>query len=167
MNLLGAPEESRLARTIRRLIELLAFAASAIAPPLSRIALALPFIRSGFTRWDGFLSLSAGTTYLFEESFKLHVFGSVYDLPAPDFLALLVAVAEIMLPIMLVFGFATRLAALALLVMTGVIQLIFPEGWANFHLYWAALAIAVIAFGPGKLSIDHLLDVWLRRSRSR
>ncbi|TIO99853.1 MAG: DoxX family protein, partial [Mesorhizobium sp.] len=48
--------------------------------------------------------------------------------------------------------------ALALLIMTGVIQLVVPEGWANFHLPWAALAVAIIAVGPGPLSLDRLLD---------
>ncbi len=42
--------------------------------------------------------------------------------------------------------------------MTGVIQLIVPEGWANFHLPWAALAVAIIAAGPGPLSLDHVLE---------
>ncbi|CDM60627.1 MULTISPECIES: DoxX family protein [Rhizobium] len=128
-----------------------------IAPPVLRIALALPFLRSGLTRWDGFLSLSPGTLFLFEEQFRLHIFGGEYVLPAPDQLALLTATAEIVLPILLIFGLATRFAALSLLVMTGVIQLVFPDGWANFHLYWAALALGVIAIGPGAISGDYLL----------
>jgi putative oxidoreductase len=126
-----------------------------IAPPVLRIALALPFLRSGLTRWDGFLSLSLGTQFLFEEQFKLHVFGGEYPLPAPDQLALMTAIAEIGLPILLIVGLGTRFAALGLLVMTGVIQLVFPDGWANFHLYWAALAISIIAIGPGVIAIDH------------
>jgi uncharacterized protein len=51
---------------------------SLVAPRVVRIALALPFLRSGFTRWDGFLSISPGTDYLFEEQFKLHIFGGLY-----------------------------------------------------------------------------------------
>jgi putative oxidoreductase len=39
--------------------------------------------------------------------------------------------------------------------MTAVIQLIVPDGWANFHLPWATMAIALIAIGPGRLSLDH------------
>lgn len=130
------------------------FIATLVAPPVLRIALALPFLRSGFTRWDGFLSLSPGTIYLFEEQFKLHIFGGVYDFPAPDQLAFVVAVAEIVLPALLLTGLACRFAALGLLAMTGVIQLVAPDGWANFHLYWAALALAIISLGPGPLSLD-------------
>ena len=64
--------------------------------------------------------------------------------------------AEIVLPILLAFGFLTRWAALGLLCMTAVIQLTYPDGWANFHLYWAAIALAVMTFGPGAISVDRL-----------
>jgi putative oxidoreductase len=76
----------------------------------------------------------------------------------PAAVAFLDGVAEIALPVLLVIGLATRFSALGLLVMTGVIQLVVPEGWANFHLPWAALAVAIIAIGPGGLSLDHLID---------
>jgi len=46
--------------------------------------------------------------------------------------------------------------------MTGVIQLVVPEGWVNFHLPWAGLALAIIALGPGALSLDRLLERWPR-----
>lgn len=129
----------------------------ALAPPVVRLALALPFLRSGITKWDGFLSLSPGAEYLFEEQFKLHLFGAAYDFPAPDKLAFVVGCAEIVLPILLLLGLGTRLAAFGLLFMTAVIQLVAPDGWVNFHLYWAALALAAMALGGGAVSLDHLL----------
>lgn len=147
---------------VHRVIECIRSVALQIAPPLLRIALALPFLRSASTRWDGFLSLSPTTVFLFESQFKLHVFGAVYGFPASDMIALIVAIAEVVLPALLLFGLATRLAALALLVMTGIIQLVFPDGWANFHLYWAALAVAIMALGPGPLSLDRLIERSLR-----
>jgi len=139
-------------------------AALAAAPPLLRIALAVPFFRSGLTKWDGFLSLSPAAVYLFEDEFKLHIFGRAFDFPLPTTVALLDGMAEIILPVLLLAGLVTRFAALALLAMTGVIQLVVPEGWANFHLPWAALAIAIVALGPGRLSLDHLLGT-LRQVR--
>jgi putative oxidoreductase len=138
--------------------------ATTIAPPILRIALAIPFFRSGLTRWDGFLSLSPSAAYLFENMFKVHLFGAAYGFPAPLVVAHLVGSAEIVLPILLVLGLGTRFTALGLLIMTGVIQLVVPDGWANFHLPWASIAIAIIAMGPGWLSIDHLLDRWCRTS---
>jgi putative oxidoreductase len=134
-----------------------------VAPPVLRIALAVPFFKSGLTKWDGFLSLSPAAVFLFEDEFKLHIFGQAHDFPLPTAVAFLDGVAEIALPVLLVIGLATRFSALGLLIMTGVIQLVVPEGWANFHLPWAALAVAIIALGPGGLSVDHLIDMLRRR----
>jgi putative oxidoreductase len=137
-----------------------------VAPPLLRISLALPFFRSGLTRWDGFLSLNAGTVFLFEDQFKLHIFGGLYPFPAPDLSAYIVGIAEIVLPVFLVFGLMTRVTAAGLLIMTGVIQLVYPDGWANFHLYWASISLAIIALGPGKLSMDNLIGRMVHSPRS-
>jgi len=135
----------------------LSLTATLLAQPVLRVALALPFLRSGMTRWDGVLSLSPSTVYLFEEQFRLHILGAEYPIPLPDQVAFLTACAEIGLPILLLLGLATRLSALGLLAMTAVIQLVMPDGWQNFHLYWAALALAIIAMGPGPLALDRLL----------
>ena len=135
-----------------------------LAPPILRIALALPFLRSAMTRWDGPLSLAPATTFLFAQMFKLHILGGEYPIPFPEVMAYVVASVEFVLPTLLILGFATRLAALGLLVMTGVIQLVVPDGWANFHLYWAALALAIVALGAGVLSLDHLVLLAYRRA---
>jgi len=142
---------------VRAAVDRLARLASMLAPPVLRIALAVPFFRSGLTRWDGFLSLTPSTVYLFQHEFKLHIFGAAYGFPDPTLVAFLTGCAEITLPILLVLGFATRFAALGLLAMTGVIELVVPSGWANFHLPWASIALAIIALGPGPLSLDHLI----------
>jgi putative oxidoreductase len=141
---------------VRGATERLARVAGVMAPPVLRVALAMPFFKSGLTKWDGFLSLSPAASFLFEDEFKLHIFGHAYDFPMPEIFAYLDGVAEIVVPLLLIAGLATRFSALALLVMTGVIQLVVPEGWANFHLSWAALAVAIMALGPGRLSLDHL-----------
>ena len=121
-----------------------------------RLTLARPFFASGLTRWDGWFTLSFGTKTLFAEEYKLHIFGSEIPFPAPELVATMASTAEIVLPILLAFGFLTRWAALGLLCMTAVIQFTYPDGWANFHLYWAAMALAVMTFGPGAISIDRL-----------
>ena len=157
--------QSMLVDVVTKATSALTIAAHFAAPPVLRIALAIPFIRSGLTRWDGFLSISPSTSYLFAEMFKLHIFGGEYAFPFPDVVAFLVGSAELALPALLIIGLATRYAALGLLVMTGVIQLVVPDGWMNFHLYWAALALAIIAFGGGPLSIDRLLARSFRKPR--
>jgi putative oxidoreductase len=85
--------------------------------------------------------------------------------PRPDTLAFIVGLAEITLPTLLLTGLATRFSALGLLIMTGVIQLVFPDGWANFHLYWAALALALMGLGSGPVSLDYLINrIRIRRT---
>ncbi len=152
---------------LRAMTALLARIGQVLAPPVLRIALALPFLRSGLTRWDGFLSLNPATPFLFETTFGLHLFGTTLPLPFPEALAWVTAVAEIALPVLLILGLASRFAALGLLAMTGVIQLIFPEAWVNYHLYWAALALGILALGPGNLSADVLIPRFLRASGAR
>jgi putative oxidoreductase len=124
-----------------------------------RFALATPFWFSGLTKWDGFLTLSFGAKTLFAEEFRLHIFGAQIPYPAPELMAALSGVAEIAFPIMLVLGLGARYAALGLLAMTAIIQLTVPDGWANFHLLWAAMALAIMTFGPGPIALDYVLGL--------
>jgi putative oxidoreductase len=121
-----------------------------------RLALALPFWRSGVLKWDGFLQLNDTAIFLFNSEFKLHLPGGPYGFPAPEIVAFAAGSAEIVLPILLVLGLASRLAGLGLLVMTVVVQLTVPDGWP-LHITWAAMALGVMAWGPGRLSLDHLI----------
>jgi putative oxidoreductase len=149
-------------RGIGVLVEWANAAIRAIAQPsltqlVLRFALALPFWRSGVKKWDGFLQLNDVAVFLFSSEFKLHLPGGPYAFPAPATVAFLSGSAEIIFPILLVLGLGTRFAALGLLLMTAVIQLTVPSGWP-IHLTWAAMALALMAFGPGRVSLDHLVS---------
>jgi putative oxidoreductase len=126
-----------------------------------RLGLAVPFWRSGVNKWDGFLQLNDVAVLLFSSEFKLHLPGGPYPFPAPGVMAFIVGSAEILLPILLVLGLATRLVALALLLMTLIVQLTVPTGWP-LHLTWAAMALGIMAWGPGRISLDH----WIERRKS-
>lgn len=132
---------------------------AALALAALRLALAVPFWKSGLTKWDGFLQLSGGAQYLFVDEFRLHIFGQQYPYPFPLVAAHAAGIAELLLPVLLLLGLLTRFSALGILVMTAVIQLTVPEGWANFHLPWAAMALALATFGPGRLSLDYVLGL--------
>lgn len=131
--------------------------AAPLAQLALRIALAVPFFLSGLTKWDGFGQLSESAKYLFQEEFQLHLLGWLVPYPAPDLMAFLAGAAEIVLPALLVIGLGTRWAALGILGMTALIQLTIPEGWANFHLPWAAMALALVAWGGGPLALERLV----------
>ena len=142
----------------------------ALASLALRFALALPFWKSGLTRWDGFLQLRPATLYFYEELYKPTILGKTYAIPYPDIAAWVASFAEILLPAALVIGFATRLSALGLLVMTLVIYATYqslgvsPDQWQTETLPWAAMALALIAYGPGGISIDALIrHSWRRR----
>src|SRR5260370_40694645 len=79
-----------------------------------RIALAVPFWRSGILKWSGFLQLNDTAVLLFSDEFKLHLPGGPYSFPAPEVMAFMSGSVEILAPIFLVLGLATRFTALAL-----------------------------------------------------
>jgi putative oxidoreductase len=86
-------------------------------------------------------------------------------LPVPPALAAyLVSYAEFILPICLVLGFATRFAALGLLIMTALIQIyVLPEALWSVHVYWAAILLLLLTRGPGQISVDHIIRFIARR----
>lgn len=131
---------------------------SAIAHPdlvqaVLRLALAVPFWRSGILKWDGFLQLNDTAVDLFSQEFMLHLPGGPYPFPAPAVMAFLSGCGEIIFPTLLVLGLATRFASLGLLLMTAVVELTVPDGWP-IHITWAAMALAIMRHGPGRLSLD-------------
>ena len=121
-----------------------------------RVALAVPFWRSGILKWSGFLQLNETAVLLFSDEFKLHLPGGPYSFPAPELMAFMSGSVEILAPIFLVLGLATRFAALALLAMTCIVELTVPDGWP-VHITWAAMALGIMAWGPGRLSVDQVI----------
>jgi putative oxidoreductase len=115
----------------------------------ARIFPAVVFWMSARTKVDG-LTIKDSTYFLFDQ---------VYALPLipPVMAAVLTTVAEHVLPVALVLGLFARLSALGLHIMTAVIQIfVFPEVWVT-HGLWAVALLVTLTYGPGRLSLDHLL----------
>jgi putative oxidoreductase len=130
---------------------------------LARMCLAATFWLSGQTKIEGFvadpvaLKLQLGWPHVSPGA--LDLFRTEYALPVlpPELAAVLAATAEHVLPLLLLFGLATRLSALGLLAMTLVIQtFVYPDAWPT-HGIWAALLLYIAARGPGVVSLDHLI----------
>lgn len=118
---------------------------------MARVLPAVVFWQSARTKVDGF-SIRDQTFFLFE-----HVYALPLIPPAPA--AVLATLAEHILPLLLVLGLMSRVSALGLLVMTAVIQIfVFPAAWVT-HGLWAVALLVVLAQGPGRLSLDHLLGL--------
>jgi putative oxidoreductase len=129
-----------------------------------RVALAVPFWKSGILKWNGFLKLSDTAVTLFADEFMLHLPGGPYHYPLPTVMAFLSGCGEIAFPVLLVLGLASRFAALGLLFMTVIVELTVPDGWP-IHITWAAMALGIMAWGPGRLSIDAWLKATFERGR--
>ncbi|WLH11603.1 DoxX family protein [Pseudomonas hefeiensis] len=130
---------------------------------VGRFSIAAVFWKSGQTKIEGLaIDLVDGTFQLglprLADS-TIPLFKSEYALPllSPALAAHLAAVAEHVFPVLILFGLATRFSALALLGMTITIQLfVYPAAYPT-HGTWAAVLLYLMARGPGKLSIDHLI----------
>ena len=111
------------------------------------------FWRSGQTKVvEGTWFQLSDTTY---ELFRTEYAG--VPLP-PEFAAVIANTAEHILPALLLAGLFTRGAALGLLGMTLVIQLVvYPDAWWPEHSLWAALALVLVLRGGGMLSADAML----------
>ncbi len=140
-------------------------------PPARRChSVAAVFWKSGQTKIEGLAidivsgSFELGMPRL--SSSAVDLFRDEYQLPliSPELGATLAALGEHVLPLMLLLGLGTRFAALGLLVMTAVIQLlVYPAAYPT-HGVWAAVLLWLMVRGPGAVSIDHALAV--RRNRS-
>jgi putative oxidoreductase len=107
------------------------------------------FWRSGQTKVEG--------SHVTENAIDL--FRDEYALPLidPALAAKIAAFSEHFFPVLLVIGLASRFSALALLVMTAVIEIfVYPDAWPT-HGVWATCFLIVIARGPSVISLDHLL----------
>jgi len=116
-----------------------------------RFAIAPVFWFSGRTKVDGF-SIKDSTFLLFEREYALPLIPS-------NIAAYMATFAEHLFPVLLVLGLFTRLSAMALLMMTLVIQFfVYPEAWP-IHLTWIAILVPIIANGGGRLSLDRLFKI--------
>src|ERR1700760_1509261 len=131
-----------------------------------RLALAVPFWKSGILKWSGFLKLSDTAVTLFTDEFMLHLPGGPYHYPVPAVMAFLSGCGEVTFPVLLVLGLATRFAATGLLFMTVIVELTVPDGWP-IHITWAAMALGIMAWGPGRISIDYWLNRAIYGTRER
>ncbi len=121
----------------------------------ARLYVSAQFLRSGYikvTSWDA-------TLYLFENE---------YHTPwlSPHDAAVAGAFGELFFPALLVFGLYGRLSAIGLFVVNlmavvSYSQVLLAEGSEaalGQHILWGSLLLALIVYGPGKLSLDYALN---------
>ncbi|MFO1351467.1 MAG: DoxX family protein [Gammaproteobacteria bacterium] len=146
-----------------------------IADLLLRLTVAWAFYASGITRVvseplaNAFgLNVSYPTSLTPTES-TLTLYANEYHVPflTPELAAQIGTAAEIVLPVLIVLGLFGRLGALGLFIFNIVAVVSYPAGmWAAdgsptpglyLHLLWGLMLLIIVAHGPGKISIDHLV----------
>ncbi|MCM2296803.1 DoxX family protein [Rhodoferax sp.] len=150
-------------RLIRQFISLCTHVPNTLLAFVARFSIAAVFWKSGQTKIQGleidivsreftlgWPRLSDSVVDLFRDEYRLPVI-------PPEMAAIMAAFAEHFFPLLILFGMATRLSALALLGMTMTIQLfVYPDAYPT-HGTWAAVLLYLMVHGPGKLSLDHWL----------
>lgn len=119
-----------------------------------RLYLGWIFFKAGLTKirdWDS-------TLLLFQEEYKT-------PLLSPELAAVTGTMGELTLPLLLFVGFLSRPAALGLFIVNLMAVISYPQLFAfdcpaaiNDHRYWGILLLALLVFGPGRLSLDALLQ---------
>jgi putative oxidoreductase len=140
---------TRIARPYNRVVDMVNYS-QPLALLVARFYVAWVFFAAGLTKLRDWES----TLFLFEEE---------YNVPLLPFelAAYLGTAAEILLPVLLVLGIASRFGALALSFVNiiAVVSLaeIAPAALYS-HVIWGLLLLQILLWGAGKISID----AWLK-----
>lgn len=132
----------------RPVIKLLEFCSPAVLLGI-RLYVANVFWQSGVNKFQTWES----TLFLFEYEYKVPVL-------SPTVAAYLGTAAELFFPVLLAIGLAGRFAAVSLFIFNIIAVISYPtlnEAGVAQHQLWGLMLLVPVCFGPGKLSIDHLI----------
>ena len=116
--------------------------------------------------WVAKIFWYSGLTKISSWQSTVFLFKYEYAVPfiSAEIAALMATAMELSMPILLVVGLMSRLAAIPLLCMTIVIQFTYLE--LIDHLYWAILLCTIIFYGAGRYSLDHIISCLISRSKT-
>lgn len=128
-----------------------------------------------FRLWVAVDFWRAGVVKVSDMQSTISLFQYVYHVPLlPAVAAAYLGTAiELITPWFLGFGLLGRLTALFLFVYNIIAVISYPALWphglwhgfwgSDFtdHKVWGLMLLAIVCFGPGKLSLDHVLQKWI------
>ena len=105
----------------------------------------------------------SGLTKIRDWDTTLALFENEYQVPllSPALAAWMGTAGELALPVLLVLGLAGRFAAAGLSVVNVVAVLSLPEiapAALQQHQFWGSLLLGLLLWGPGRLSLDRLVQ---------
>jgi putative oxidoreductase len=127
----------------------------------------IPLLDLFLRLWIAYIFFNSGLIKVQSWETTLGLFEREYQVPflSPFFAALLATAIELILPLLLVLGLSTRLAALILFVFNAMAiyahqAYLYDVGYANLvaHFYWGLLLLIVLIQGANKLSLDYMLN---------
>ena len=125
--------------------------------PVALLALRL-YVSSVFFR--------AGIVKISDWSATLALFHDEYKVPLlpPDVAACVGAFGELTFPVLITLGLMGRFGAAGLFVVNVMAVVSYPQLWGfdcpagiHMHFVWGTILLALVVFGPGKLSLDELI----------
>ena len=121
----------------------------------------------------GWVFLKSGLTKIRDWDSTLALFRDEYQTPllSPEVAAVMGTMGELTLPLLLFVGLLSRPAALGMFFINLMAVISYPQLFTfdcpaaiNDHRYWGILLLALVVFGPGRLSLDSLIG---RRGQRR
>jgi putative oxidoreductase len=121
----------------------------------ARLYVSWQFLKSGYlkvTSWDS-------TIYLFENEYHTPVL-------SPHAAAVAGSFGELFFPALLVLGLVSRLSAIGLFAVNAMAVVSYSrvllaegsEAALGQHILWGTLLVFLIIYGPGKFSLDYVLN---------
>jgi putative oxidoreductase len=115
-----------------------------------RLYVGSQFMKSGLVKINDW----SATLALFHDEYKV-------PLLPPDLAAYMGTAGELTFPLLLFIGLLSRPAALGLFLVNAMAVISYPQLFSfecpaaiNDHFYWGALLLVIVAFGPGRFSLD-------------
>jgi putative oxidoreductase len=105
----------------------------------------------------------AGLLKIADWSSTLALFHNEYKVPLlpPDVAACVGTFGELAFPVLIVLGLASRLGAAGLFAVNAMAVISYPQLFGfdcpaaiHSHFYWGSLLLGLLAFGPGRWSMD-------------
>lgn len=112
--------------------------------------------------WVANVFWKSGVASLHDWETTVDLFTYEYKVPllSPQAAAILGTGAELVFPVLLAVGLATRFSAASLFIFNIIAVISYPslnEIGLKDHIYWGILLSVTLLHGPGKISIDHFI----------